>query len=1122
MRTALYFGLVLLLLLSLQPHSLAVRLPGVTYTYSVAPDGGDKANILTNGVTSDSVGWSNGDGKPLNVGATFKLPGAPALDRIKVFSTGINVWWWVPHIKVTGRASGAKDWQTLLDRDWYERKPSVPGEPQDVRTFDVTIQTEGKRYEEVRVEISRPSIWVLLPLSEVEFHISDAIETAIGTNWTAYTVGQTCNGTLRLDSSMKTSVKGAKVTVEVINADTRKKVGACLEEKVDLPGGIKEISFTYPTKTVGRFYLRARLDGPVKGKVIAYNSPIIEVLPPRSKYWFPIGTCIGAEDTPHYGFSAWHYWDQMPKTETFWNGQDHYTAFTTDGTLSSHFAGADWKDSKELGFSSDDAQMVNAEGKKFGQTLHLPKYELTKTQAERLDYWDGHPGMFEFCYNNELCYVTWAVGGIVDYNKFAIADYHKWLAELYGTIDKLNGLYMTSYKSFDEVQAPREYKGPAPDWYDWLQFRKFGLAKYTKLCYDTIKPHLRNTIITPKAISNVDYFASSTAIDPWLWKDSGDVYGYDLYPWARDGYLEAPFGMDFQRTQTPGKNIEFLESNLGYWRPGQRDRKAIDFNRSYWPSFLRSLRGCYWYEWYAPWDLAQRDYYMRYPDGTLFETGQEAVRMAKQVQSLAPVLNFANPIGVQVALYYPWEEVDQTPNIAPLNAARGAYKVLTQLHYPLDIITFHNVEAGELSKYKVLVLADAQHMMPEVAAAIDKFVADGGLVISDMQAGLWDEYNRETRSLENVFGVKHIQPNDGLTQLALTNSKKIDLPVILTKPSPFGDSGAYVGPQSRAEVVAVAEECKVLATFPDTMLKGAVSDDVKAQTPTYKMPEEVKGDTVPPSGLPAVVTHKYGKGETLYAAASMFAAYRNYFYTLDQPPHPVTRDNELLNVGDPITRKLVGDFLAAHQILPPADVDVHDEDSEADDTRFQILSFTGNEHCAIMGVTNWGPRFKYQVPAYMDLPFKKAQALYYIDTPNETLKSLPFTMEKNRLKTTIPYVQGTALLVVVGDSGPVIVTAEQSGDAAPVQVRVINHLAEKAAGSIQLRIDGIAEPASEAIPFELTSGQQGSYKLPVKKLDQRLLVDNRGIKRPWYVWVTYDGTARSFARVHPTGSLMAP
>lgn len=263
MRTALYFGLVLLLLLSLQPHSLAVRLPGVAYTYSVAPDGGDKANALTNGVTGDSVGWSNGDGKPLNVAATFRLPGGTALDHIKVFSTGINVWWWVPHIKVTGHAPGAKGWQILLDRDWYERKPNVPGEPQDVRTFDITIPAESRRYDEVRVEISRPSIWVLLPLSEVEFHISDAVEAAIGTNWTAYTVGQTCNGTLRLDSSMKTSMNGAKVSVEVINAGSKKNVGACFEQKVDLPNGIKEISFTYPTKTAGRFYLRARLDGPV-------------------------------------------------------------------------------------------------------------------------------------------------------------------------------------------------------------------------------------------------------------------------------------------------------------------------------------------------------------------------------------------------------------------------------------------------------------------------------------------------------------------------------------------------------------------------------------------------------------------------------------------------------------------------------------------------------------------------------------------------------------------------------------------------------------------------------------------------------------------------------------------
>ena len=65
---------------------------------------------------------------------------------------------------------------------------------------------------------------------------------------------------------------------------------------------------------------------------------------------------------------------------------------------------------------------------------------------------------------------------------------------------------------------------------------------------------------------------------------------------------------------------------------------------------------------------------------------------------------------------------------------------------------------------------------------------------------------------------------------------------------------------------------------------------------------------------------------------------------------------------------------------------------------------------------------------------------------------------------------------------------------------------------------------SEPLAFTLSPGEEKCFELePDRGFDIALLRDKRGERLPWYVWITYDGDARAFARVHanPEG-LSAP
>jgi len=766
---------------------------------------------------------------------------------------------------------------------------------------------------------------------------------------------------------------------------------------------------------------------------------------------------------------------------------------------------------------ADDLLMKKSDNKPADSndcTWTLPSYRLEDVYVKSLKMYDGHPLVYEHIYANEWCYVGWRTGGLVDYSSFAIRGFQKYLQDRYKTLAAVNHLYGTKYTAFDRIDPPRKHE-PGPAWHDWMEFRRITQAEYFKKVYNLVKPNMPNTPVSCKPIHITDSWTSMGGIDPWLWRDAMDIYNVNVYPWCRDGYFEAPLEVDLHRTQIGDKKLQFPESAIGYFRPSPKDYTGLDVNRSYWPSFLRGVKGCYFYRWYNPWDDLQRRYELCDENETLNEQGEEVSRISKQIQTLAPVLNFGKPLGIQTAVYFAWEEFDQAYNDVPNNALKGAHKLLNQLHHPVDVITYHNIRAGELSKYKVLVLPGVKHLYPDVAKSIQTFVEQGGLLIADQQAGFYDENHRPARSLEPVLGIRHIQESDRLTQLAISPDRRIDLPTIIG------------GPCSRAEIIRTQGAAKVLGTFPKELLKPAAIDPVLLQAPligNLAVSKDTKNTTAPPPpGLPCVVSHNYGKGKTLYLATPIFNVYRNYFYDVSNGPYPVTRCNELQNQGNPIVRKLIGDFLAENNIKPPAEVDVRHPDAEVDDMHFQILSYFGNEHCAILGVTNWGPRQRYKVPAWMDLPFAKAAKLYYVDTVRELVQEIPFTQEGTKLKTTIPFIEGTALLVAIGDGGPLLVQAEQAlSDPANIQVRVMNHLREKAEGSIQIRVDGVAEPLSDQVAFTLAPGAIGSYKIPVRAIEEKLLKDGRNFRRPWYAWVTYDGTARSFARIHPTGKMLAP
>ena len=100
------------------------------------------------------------------------------------------------------------------------------------------------------------------------------------------------------------------------------------------------------------------------------------------------------------------------------------------------------------------------------------------------------------------------------------------------------------------------------------------------------------------------------------------------------------------------------------------------------------------------------------------------------------------------------------------DAHRGMYYALMRARIPFDLLHPTKVTLDRLSRYKVLVLANASRLSDADCQAITEFAQGGGSVVATYETSLYNETGtrRENLGLSEVFGVRHLgkEPTDEL------------------------------------------------------------------------------------------------------------------------------------------------------------------------------------------------------------------------------------------------------------------------------------------------------------------------------------------------------------------------
>ncbi|MGH9432467.1 MAG: beta-galactosidase trimerization domain-containing protein, partial [Terriglobia bacterium] len=360
----------------------------------------------------------------------------------------------------------------------------------------------------------------------------------------------------------------------------------------------------------------------------------------------------------------------------------------------------------------------------------------------------------------------------------------QWLKGQYSSLDALNKEWETDFKTWDEVMPltteQAQAKGDYAGWMDHRTFMEQVFAHAVDVAAETVKAEDPGGL---PSISGTQAPGPSNAVN-WYLLDY--LVGY-LQPYSNDDQDDLHRSIHAH---------QILTGFTGYGNAGVKLRHQL------WHRLFHGQTGAsvFW------------QYTALNSDLTLTQQGRdlEAVTNEFRNEGLALLLRDAQRENCGIAVHYsllsvrghwiadghihPGEVTNgdaTSANLKRFHQNRTQWlQLLRDAGYQYDFLTTEQIDKGNLSNYRVLVLPDSIALSEGEVTAIRSFVERGGLLISDGETGLMDGHARWQNQglLDKVLGVQQgAMTSEPTTAAAMElhatlNSKPVDLDVIPANP----------------------------------------------------------------------------------------------------------------------------------------------------------------------------------------------------------------------------------------------------------------------------------------------------------------------------------------------------
>lgn len=390
-----------------------------------------------------------------------------------------------------------------------------------------------------------------------------------------------------------------------------------------------------------------------------------------------------------------------------------------------------------LSAAHPDILRVTANGQRVGhggRRQYCPNSPLYRDYSRRMaarlgEEFGKHPGVTAWQIDNEFweeCFCD-----------HCLTAFHRWLEQRYGTIEKLNELWLTTlwsqtYQSFDQVPLPNPAKVGGQHHPSLRRaYRQFMSDSYVSYCMEQARELRRHTKVPVTTNGHNPRYQRIDYAE--LFRDL-DVVGTDSY--AEPGnLLRYAFEADWMRAL--GGKPFWLAETSSTWAAATIAGGGTDFafakgalRAKMWLNYALGAEAVSFWLWRVHWAGQELEHgSLLYPWGDETPNTPEIRQVAAELKQHADWLRSTRPAPGAVAMHYgvPEQWQFEATGIADGfdydSAITGFHRMLAEAGVARDVI----VPGAPVDAYHVVFSPYLPHVSPELTAKMRRFVEAGGI-----------------------------------------------------------------------------------------------------------------------------------------------------------------------------------------------------------------------------------------------------------------------------------------------------------------------------------------------------------------------------------------------------------
>lgn len=347
-----------------------------------------------------------------------------------------------------------------------------------------------------------------------------------------------------------------------------------------------------------------------------------------------------------------------------------------------------------------------------------------------------HPALHSICLANEPQYK-----GKCGYER---ARFQEWLKVKWGSIRRANKAYGTHFRRFEDIELPKDASGGYGLFFDACRFNQERFLAFHEMLRERIHRYDPDLPVHVKIMSQafedpgrfevgIDY-ERFNQIDRIAGNDCGYAFFGERPGLYACDWRNMAMNYSLQHCTAPDAPIFNSENHL-----------IADGDARYMPEAY--IRTVYWHEalhgqgatttWV--WERAQEG---DFAENILTRAGcvRALGRVALDLNRLAPEVHALSRAKTDLAILYAYSSL--LPSMDYVEEARAAFEGAYFTGAVCDFVTERQVEAGALTRYKLVIVPRAAYTPGAVLRAFQEYIETGGTVMTVGPCFTHDEYGR--------------------------------------------------------------------------------------------------------------------------------------------------------------------------------------------------------------------------------------------------------------------------------------------------------------------------------------------------------------------------------------------